>query len=146
MSLRNHLVFIKSGLLNSVKNPIRLAELIDPPVPLIILVERQVLSRRNKNDINLCWAEDKVSFFSWSVSSPSIVADVSNFSLKKCNKFFKSYFSYQIFFVFKKPLDFWIVHFIWIVVDKRQRRRKELLWRFFHAPVSSCFDEMLGNV
>ena len=63
------------------KEPIWLAELIDSPVPLVILVEGQVLARRNENDIDLSWAENKVSFFSLTSSSPPIVADVSHFFL-----------------------------------------------------------------
>ena len=45
------------------------------------VVEGQVLARRNENDIDLSWAENKVSFFSLTSSSPPIVADVSHFFL-----------------------------------------------------------------
>ena len=81
LSLRNHFVFVKPGFLNSVKKPVGLAQLIDSPVPLIVLMKRQVLSWRHENDVNLSWAEDEVAFFSWTFCSPAIVADVSNFSL-----------------------------------------------------------------
>ena len=64
------------------KQPIRLAELIDSPVPLIILVEGQVLARRNEDDVDLSWTEDEVTFFSLARGSPAIVADVSYFFLE----------------------------------------------------------------
>ena len=81
LSLWNHLVLVKAGFLNSVKEPVRLAELIDSPVPLVVLMKRQILARRNENDVDLSRAKDEVSFFSWPSSSPTIVADVSDFFL-----------------------------------------------------------------
>jgi len=65
------------------KKPIRLTELIDAPVPLIVLVKWQILSRRNQDNVNLSWAEDEIAISSWLFCSPTIVANVSNFSLQK---------------------------------------------------------------